>query len=47
MYVCMYYALGKSKVGSTSRHARKEEQLVEWTLKMADICYDCDQEAYL
>ena len=24
-----------------------EEKLVAWTLKMADICYDCNQEANL
>ena len=45
MYVCIYYALGKSKVGSTSSHACVEEKLVVWKLKMAHICYDYDQEA--
>ena len=47
MYVCIYNALGKPKVGSTSGHACIEEKLVVWTLKMAHICYDYDHEADL
>ena len=44
MYVCIYNALGKPKVHSTSGHACIEEKLVAWTLKMAHICYDYDHE---